>query len=417
MTSWLGFSPKPLPPPQVTVQPILDLVLENIRGQSVETLWREQPHLRTVVGFVARNIAQLGLHAYVRDEDDGRTRVRNTPLALLLRKPNANTTGYELIHATCADLCLYDHAFWFFGRDSNSDSGWVIRSIPPTWVVGTYDTSAFGHGGYKIRFPEAAGQEIRVPADQMLVFHGWDPIDTRRGHSAVAALKSILAEQIHAQIYRDQNWQRGGRVGAYLTRPAGTKWEPEVRKRFIDQWRDKYTGDDGAEAGGVPLLEDGMELKRLGFSAKEEQYVEANKLSLATVAQVFHVNPTMVGLLDNANYANVREFRRMLYGDTLGPMIEMIQQRVNAFLVPVVTEEDTDDTYVEFNIAAKLAGSFEEQSAVMQAAIGGPWMSINEGRAKQNLPRIEGGDDVLRNLNQTTATEPAGGTESQGGHG
>ena len=164
----------------------------------------------------------------------------------------------------------------------------------------------------------------------------------------------------------------------------------------------------------MPLLEDGMDLKRLGFSAKEEQYVEANKLSLATVAQVFHVNPTMVGLLDNANYANVREFRRMLYGDTLGPMIEMIQQRVNAFLVPLVTEDDVDDIYVEFNIAAKLAGSFEEQSAVMQAAIGGPWMSINEGRAKQNLPRIDGGDEVLRNLNQTT-TEPAG-TESQGGH-
>jgi hypothetical protein len=29
-------------------------------------MWATQPHLRTVVSFVARNIAQLGLHSFER---------------------------------------------------------------------------------------------------------------------------------------------------------------------------------------------------------------------------------------------------------------------------------------------------------------------------------------------------------------
>jgi hypothetical protein len=39
---------------------------------------------------------------------------------------------------------------------------------------------------------------------------------------------------------------------------------------------------------------------------------------------VYFINPTMVGILDNANYSNVREFRKALYGDNLGPEIERI---------------------------------------------------------------------------------------------
>lgn len=139
-------------------------------------------------------------------------------------------------------------------------------------------------------------------------------------------------------------------------------------------------------------------MKRLGFSAKEEQYVEGNKLSLQTVASVYHVNPTMVGLLDNANYSNVREFRRMLYGETLGPRLSELEQKINMFLLPMLGV-DTDKTYVEFNTEQQLRGSFEEQAAVFSTAVGGPWLTINEARAKQNLPAIEGGDELIKPKN------------------
>ena len=32
----------------------------------------------------------------------------------------------------------------------------------------------------------------------------------------------------------------------------------------------------------------------------------------------------MVGVLDQANYSNVREFRKSLYSDTLGPWLTML---------------------------------------------------------------------------------------------
>jgi HK97 family phage portal protein len=419
IASWLGFSPKPpdgFGVGNLPVRPVYELIpegmsldeyLKGVLTQPVEKLWREQPHLRTVVGFVSRNIAHLGVQVFERDADDGRNRLRDTPLAMLLSEPNDDMTQFDLIEATVASRMLYDETYWYVGQDLSAPSRWVIRHIPTTWVFGVIGATAFNCQAYKVAIPGSSGRWVEIPADDMIVFRGWNPVSPTCGVSPVHALKTILAEQVHAQVFRDQMWKRGGRVGTYLSRPVGAPdWgktsgpdQPSARSRFIEQWGEKYSGDSGSNAGGTPLLEDGMEIKQTRFSAKDEQFIEASKLSLETCAQVYFINPTMVGILDNANYANVREFRKALYGDNLGPEIERVTQRINKKLVPKLA--DRKRVYVEFNLQTKLAGSFEEQGALLQTAIGGPYMTRNEGRARLNMPSVDGGDELIVPLNVT----------------
>ena len=192
-------------------------------------------------------------------------------------------------------------------------------------------------------------------------------------------------------------WRRGGKVGAVLSRPPDApEWGQEARKQFKEDWDSQFTGN-GPQVGGTPLLEDGMTLSRVDFSAHDMQFIEGSRLALNTVASVYHVNPTMIGLLDNANYSNVREFRRMLYGDTLGPLLAQIEDRLNAFLVPRF--DSRPGVYLEFNIEEKLQGNFEEQTAALQSSVGRPWMTANEARALRNMPAIDGGDDLVTPLN------------------
>lgn len=403
LASWFGLRPvSPIPDVMVTAAPILETLQAQAMGKSPDELWKEQPHLRTVVDFLARNIAQLGVHAFEMQGDEGRVRVRDGVLPALLRKPNPNQTGFEFWRAVVSDLALYDTAYVLVLAVDGG--GYEMRTIRPSWVTNFVKPDAYSVGGYAVQFP-GNPRPVEVPAESVLVFHGWHPTDERIGSSPVNALRSILTEQIQAQLFREQVWRRAGRVGSYLTRPKDAPtWGGEGRQRFKDQWQSAYS-NSGANAGATPVLEDGMELKRVGFSAKEEEYIDGTKLALTTVAAVYHVNPTMVGLLDNANYSNVREFRRMLYGETLGPIIAQLEGRLNAFLLPMLGYDDPS-TYVEFNTEARLRGSFEEQATVMQASIGGPWMTINEGRARQNLPAVEGGDELIRPLNVTQPGDP-----------
>lgn len=366
--------------------------VERVLNLSVEELYRTQPYLQTVVTFVARNIAQLGLHTYERRSDTDRARVHDSPVAQLLAEPNPGLTTYELIYRLVADLKLYDVAVWNVTVSATSRSGWEIWPIPPSWVVQTGGGSAWYPDWIDVAKP-GKPRPVRIKAEDLVLFHGYDPANLVQGSSPVETLKGILAEQIHANHYRQQVWQRGGRMGEVITRPAEARWSDAARERFARDWAAKWSGNDGPKAGGTPILEDGMTLNKVRFSAREEEWVDVAKLSLATVAGAYHVNPTMVGLLDNANYSNVREFRRMLYGDTLGPDLRMIAGRLNTFLLPKIGAPANQ--YVEFNIEEKMRGSFEEQAAVISASVGRPWMTADEARGRFNMPALGGDADQL----------------------
>lgn len=372
-----------------------------IQGQTEAELFKTQPHLRTVITFLARNVAQVGLKEFERVSDTDRQRVTDDVLINLLKQPNGTMTGYELMRQLVADLALYDNAYWVVmqtpDRDADKFGSWQIQPIPPCWVQAKRDGSVFQPAYYRV-YPNLGTSYYDVPADDMLVFHGWNPDDPTQGVTPVRALKDIIDEQIQAWSYRTQVWKRGGRIGSVLVRPKDApEWNDDDRERFMRGWKE-FT-DRGAQAGATPLLEDGMELKRLGFNAREEEFSEVTKLSLSTVASVYHVSPVMVGILDNANFSNTKEFRKMLYSETLGPTMRMIEDRINTFLAPKVGAPDAN--YIEFDIRSKLSGDFEEQASVMSTSVGAPWITPNEARASQNLPRVDGGDELVVPLNVT----------------
>lgn len=406
LRNWLGLSPR-----SAMVDPggeLLDLqhtILSNaVDDLSVEELWRDQPQLRTVVSFLARNVAQLGLHVLAADSVEGRVRVRDHPVARLLARPNEHQTTYEMVFALVSDLALYDRAYLLLNQTGD---GWDLRSLPAAWVTNQSGGDPWGPAKYTVQAPGETA--VSVPSENVIAWHGWSPTTMKNGSPAVLALRDTLREQVEASRYRTALWERGGRVGAVVTRPKDAPdWAPEAERRFKEQLRNGYARG-GGNAGSTMLLKDGMDLKRVGFSAKEEDFVDVAKLSLQTVASVFHVNPTMVGLLDNANYSNVREFRRMLYGDTLAPIIRQLEGRLNAALLPRMDADD-EGLYVEFNMSEKLRGSFEEQASVMAASVGGPWMTRNEARSRENLPSVDGGDELIVPLNLGT-TDSAGADE------
>jgi HK97 family phage portal protein len=366
--------------------------MNGLMGLSIDDLWRTQPHLRTVVDFLARNTAQLGLQTFQRVSETDRQRLRTDPVAQLLSRPNPQMTGYELVYGLVGDVALYNEAFWNLAPSATTVSGWSIQPIPPSWVVRRGGSSAFTVDWVDFRNP-TSGAVVRMTMDQLIWFKGWNPGFPRHASSPVEALKDILAEQLEARIFRRQMWRRGGRFGGVITRPQGARWEPKGREKFKRMWQAQYASMEGSNAGATPILEDGMTYNPVTFSSKEQDWAEGTKLSLAQVASVYQVNPTMVGLLDNANFSNVEAFRKMLYSDTLGPLLAMIEDRINTFLVPRVTTAQA--VYTEFNIAEKLQGSFEEQAAALQSSVGRPWMTANEARARMNMPALAGDADQL----------------------
>jgi hypothetical protein len=98
------------------------------------------------------------------------------------------------------------------------------------------------------------------------------------------------------------------------------------------------------------------------------------------------------------------------YQSTLPPYLSRVEAEVQAQLLPrfELIKKARKMFYVEFNLDAKLRGSFEQQAAIMATTAGGPVVLVNEARARLNLPPIEGGDQIFIPLNSMRGGGPQG---------
>lgn len=375
-------------------------------------IWKAHSSVRTVTGFLGRNIASLGLHLFERVSNTDRRRNTEHPLHRLLSKPNPWTTRFDFIESLVMDLAIYDRFLALKVRSNDSAAPDSLVRIPPKMYVPE---------GENWMFPEAfevrgtKGRKKYTP-DQVLYMAGYSPDGDLGGSSPLESLRAVLAEEYEAARMRAQTFRNGARTSGYLERPVGApEWSARGRERFRAGWRSQYTGD-GAQAGGTPILEDGMKFVSASQSARDLQYIESRKLTREEVASAFYIPPPMIGLLERATFSNIKEQHKSLYQDTLGPWLKRLEQGLTLNLFKDFP--DTDGLYLEFNIEEKLRGSFEEQAAQLSTATGGPFMTRNEARAMRNLPSVEGGDELITPLNVLTGgqTSPQDGvTEGRGG--
>ena len=368
----------------------------GVLGLSAGELYRTQANLRAVVSFLADNIADLPIKVYDRASDTDRPRVIDSPAANLLRRPNDTQTTYELVRELVSNLCLYDRAVMIVAKDAKSPAGYQVRLLPDSWLKAA-DNGGWEPGTFRVTFGRN-GQTYDLKPGEYIYFHGYNPASPWQSCSPIDSLRQTLFEQIEAGRFRRQVWARGGRVNTYVVRPKDVApWSAETAKKWAEQFRSTWTGDGGTQAGGIPLLEDGMDIKTLQVSAKEAQWYESVQLTRSDVAAAYHLNPAIIWHDQAQTYASAKDNARALYADALGPWLTYIAQRLNAFLLPAIGEPE--DHYVEFDLRKKLDGSFEERAQVLQTSVGAPWITRNEARAMNNLPAIEGGDELIVPLN------------------
>lgn len=367
----------------------------QVLNYSARQLYNTQDNLSAVVNFLANSIAQLPLKVYRRDAENRRKRDRDSAAARLLYRPNSDQTEYEFIRALATEYFVFGCVYVWLLPDPDSAAGWQARIIPTDWISGTEKNNSYGPE--KITVTANGSGTIEISRSEFVRFCTYSPGNPGGYVSPISALRQTLEEQIQSGQFRKELWRSSGRLNAQIIRPKDVqKWDDETRQKWVTAFREAW-GPGGSKAGSIPLLEDGMEIKPFSTSFREQQWAESVKLSREAVAAAYRINPSLVWHTDSQTYASSKDNARALYAECLGPDLQMIQQRINAFLLPMIGADP--ETYVEFDLTEKLKGSFEERASILQASVGGPWMTRNEARADVNLPPVAGGDELIVPLN------------------
>lgn len=354
-------------------------------------LWKTQPSLRKVVGYAARQIGAIPWHSFHRVSDTDRQRDAGGRAETLLNAPAPRSTGYTLWRNVAIDAMIYDIFCVLFFEARDGQPAKLVR-IPPRLL--TIKSDFLGQVTQIILATPAGTPDVDLTDAPMAISWGWAPV-AAGGVSPMHTLSGILEENRRSVEWRNSQWQNSPKIGGVLKRPADAKkWDTATRDRFLQSWR---TWRDTPRAGGTPILEDGMAYEKLeGLNPKDAKDIEGRQLTDAEVASAFYIPPELVGARAG-NFSNIAAFRQMLYGPILGPMFAELQQAVNQGLMANL--DARQGAYVEMNRDAAVNGSFLEQARLLSTLVGGPVMTRAEGRAKLNLPYIDGSEELIVPLN------------------
>lgn len=249
--------------------------------------------------------------------------------------------------------------------------------------------------------PKVGGHVTYQPAD---IFHlrGLSS-DGIEGISLVKQAADAIGLALAADLAIARVFRNGSFIDGTLNVPKDTKLGPDAFERLKTSWETRHSGADNA--GKTPLLEDGIEYKLIGSSAKDAQSNETRGRQVEEIARIFGV-PRPLLMVDETSWGSgVDVLGQFFIRYGLSPWFEAWQQAIKRTLL-VGPEKDKYD--VKFNAGALERGNMAAQGDFFAKALGAggqqPWMVPNEVRDILDMPAHADGNNLS---NPMTASAPA----------
>lgn len=147
-----------------------------------------------------------------------------------------------------------------------------------------------------------------------------------------------------------------------------------------------------------------MDWKAISFTMVESDFLALRKHAASEINRAFKVPETLNGNLDRGVWKNVEELTQVFLDFALTPWLDIWQ---NALERVLLKDSERGQYFIEFKIDAIAKANLQARYAAYRQATGGSWMTPNETRRLDNLPPIEGGDELLLQAGQAPADQPS----------
>lgn len=322
------------------------------------------------ISAISETIASLPFEVFKRTAT-GREKAKTHALYKLIHdKPNHWQTALEFREMLQRHVLLRGNAYAEIKRDRKGIT--ALIPLHPDSV-----TVLLNHNGHLVYdVVQHDGSSKRLLADEVLHLR-YHPSDSTPylGRSPIQVAQDTIALSLSEQQHGTNTFNNGTSLnGVIETLPTTTK---DQAKQISDSWKANYSGVKNA--GTTPVLPSGASFKPVSMSLIDSQWLESRQFSVLEVCRLFRIQPTIVGVLDNANYSNSVELARQFVTLTLKRHLLMWEQAINNTCL-------TANYYCEHNLDGLLRGDNTNRAAFYQSALSNGWMSIDEVRELENLP-------------------------------
>lgn len=349
------------------------------------------------VNLLAGTIASLPLMVYRTNPQGGKTIAGDHPLYYRLHdSPNADQTALEFWEFVCASIELQGNSFAEIERGTG---GRVIALSPPLAPEGVKVRRASnGALEYDVTLD---GRRRTIPQDRMLHIRGF-------GGSPLGGLSTLsfgrrafgLALSIDASA---ASTFRNGVKPSGILQKEGAPLTAVQRREVEGLLREKYMG---ALQAGVPMLLDGgITWQSVQMNPEDAQMLESRAFSVEEICRFFGVPPFMVGHTEKATSwgTGIEQQTIGFVQFTLRRRLKRIEQALEKQLL--TPAERSQGYRIEFSVEGLLRGDSKARAEFYASGLRNGWRTINEVRALENLPPLDGGDVARLQMQNVPITD------------
>lgn len=343
---------------------------------------RKIPAAYAAVMANARAISQCS-PLLKRKKADGEIEIiKSGPVAKILKNPNEYETWSQFIINIVAENLFEGQGTALAIRNGRNDITALHRccgkSVMP--YIGE-DSSIFYTVGSNPMLP--ARQDFLIPARDCLTIRSHCPRHPLLGESSIKA--AALAAGINVALSQSQAafFRRMSRPSGIISSDLQLNESQMASLRAA--WEKQTTM---MQAGGIPILANGMKFQNLGISSQDAQLIEAQRLSIEDIARVFGVPLPIIGDMTNSTLSNVEQMVSLWLSISLGSLMQNIETSLDKlFNLP-------DDVFIEFDVGCLLRTDFTGRIDGLSKGVQNGLFTPNEARSREGLSPVDHGDKI-----------------------
>lgn len=348
------------------------------------------------VNRLGTDISKLPFNMYRRNPDGGWTIETRHPVARLLRRPNRRMSQFDFLRNIVTAHQMHGNAYVAIVRNKGSGIPEQLIPLPPNAV------SVSEHANGNLYYN--ATSRLLEPNTQ--IFSEEDMIHVRnmsldggiRGVSPLIAASNVVKLTLTTQDLAINKFANGVNFDGFIEVPQ--QLGPKAAQDYSRVWKEQQAGV--GNAGKTPMLHGGAKFTQTSMTLQQAQLIPMQKHQIEEICRLFGVPPHKVYLLDRATFNNIEEQSQSYIDDTLMAITVPLCQ---AFEDDLLLDSEFDAYKLDFNFDSMLKANKQSRYESYKAGLEGGFLSINEVREMESLPRVEGGDSYHIQMNMGTINE------------
>lgn len=390
-------------PPVNSISSSSKVIIDQSTALSLSAAW-------SCVWRYANTIGTLPLMLMRTGAGNTATVAGDLPLYTILHdQPNAKMSSSAFWQSIVTSMFLWGNAYAVKEKSGGRLVG--LRLLRPEYVT-PYLTKSD-----ELRFDYSPGltvQEDYAAADIFHLFHR--SLDGLVGISQIQYGADSMGLALSADRASALSYRSGLRASGFVK--VNSWLTPKQREEYrasVAGFVGPGDNTDAAKQGGVMIIENAADFQAITMKPIDVELLASRKFSVEDVCRFFDCPPVLVGHSAEGQTmwgTGISEIILGWFKLGLAPILRRIEQEIwRQLLSPV----ERLTLFAEFNLEALLRGDPAARASFYSQMSQNGIYTRNEIRAKENLPKMEGGDflTVQSNLVQLAQLDAASAGQSE----